>query len=233
MMPTKILLIEDDFDISETVSTYLRESGLQVTQAYDGQAGLNAFSQGSFDCVLLDLMLPKKNGIEVLIALRSQSFVPVIILSAKETEYDKSVALELGADDYLTKPFSFVELKARIQSCIRRSTQYRNEPAVINQIVYQNYTMTLDAHTLVYNNKELKLTATEFDILRLFFENPTRVFTKEDIYQSVWKESYYGDENIVNVHMKRLRDKIDVSETSLIETLWGIGYRLHQTVAQS
>lgn len=223
----RVLLIEDDKDISQTLSIHLREADMDVTAAYDGVQGIDAFEQGGFSCVLLDLMLPKKNGIEVLGHIRKISRIPVIIISAKDTEFDITVALDLGADDYVTKPFSFGELTARIKSSIRRSTLY-SEVGLSSKLSYGCLRMDLETHTVTINQEYIKLTNTEFEILKLFLNNQTRVFTKEDVYKAVWEEDYYGDENIVNVHMSRLREKIesDPKNPEYIQTLWGIGYRM-------
>lgn len=229
-MQQRILLVEDDWSIGEMVSNYLKKEGFEVTHAEDGEAAVKKFQEGSFDLILLDLMLPKLNGIDFLKLVREQSLIPVLILSAKDTDVDKALGLGFGADDYLAKPFSMIELVARVKAAIRRATQYSKEKQVIqeNVICFHDLTFDIDNFVLSKKGKAIKLTAKEWQILKLFLTNPKRVFTKEQIYRSVWQEEYYGDENIINVHMSRLREKIedDPSSPKYIITIWGIGYKL-------
>ncbi|MED4534281.1 response regulator transcription factor [Metabacillus fastidiosus] len=229
-MEKTILLIEDDRSISEMVGNYLTKEGFKVICAFDGEEALNKFHQSSFHLILLDLMLPKLNGMDFLKIIREKSLVPVLILSAKDGDVEKALGLGFGADDYITKPFSMIELAARVRAAIRRATDYSNSEMIkkLDKIIVHE--ITLDIHNFLAekNGKEIKLTFKEWKILKLFFMNPKRVFTKEQIYHSVWEEDYYGDENIINVHMRRLREKIedDPSSPHYIKTLWGIGYRL-------
>ncbi|MGG3798863.1 response regulator transcription factor [Metabacillus fastidiosus] len=229
-MEKTILLIEDDRSISEMVRNYLTKEGFKVICAFDGEEALNKFHQSSFHLILLDLMLPKLNGMDFLKIIREKSLVPVLILSAKDGEVEKALGLGFGADDYITKPFSMIELAARVRAAIRRATDYSNSEMIKKPDKIIVHEITLDIHNFLAekNGKEIKLTFKEWKILKLFFMNPKRVFTKEQIYHSVWEEDYYGDENIINVHMRRLREKIedDPSSPHYIKTLWGIGYRL-------
>lgn len=228
----KIMVIEDDIDISNMIKNILEEENYEVVVAFDGKKGIELFNPNDFDLVLLDLMLPKRNGMEVLQEVRKQSNIPVIIISAKSEDFDKSILLGAGADDYLTKPFSLIELIARIKALLRRTNLYgKNEQREENTVLtYKDLTLDKENHTVTKNREELKLTATEFELLALFLENPNRVFTKSNLYQSVWDDAYLGDENIVNVHMSRLRSKIedDNKQPQYIQTLWGIGYRLEK-----
>lgn len=228
----KIIIIEDDIDISDMLKMVLEEENYEVVIANDGKEGIEAFDKSHFDLVLLDLMIPKRNGMEVLQEIRKQSDVPIIIVSAKSEDFDKSVLLGAGADDYITKPFSFVELIARVKAALRRANLYekKSEKAEKPIVSYKNLTLDKYNHIVKKNGEELKLTSTEFELLALFMENPNRVFTKSNLYQSVWKDDYLGDENIVNVHMSRLRSKIedDSKQPQYIQTLWGIGYRLEK-----
>ncbi|MED4455743.1 response regulator transcription factor [Metabacillus fastidiosus] len=229
-MEKTILLIEDDRSISEMVRNYLTKEGFKVICAFDGEEALNQFHQSSFHLILLDLMLPKLNGMDCLKIIREKSLVPVLILSAKDGDVEKALGLGFGADDYITKPFSMIELAARVRAAIRRATDYSNSEMIKKPDKIIVHEITLDIHNFLAekNGKEIKLTFKEWKILKLFFMNPKRVFTKEQIYHSVWEEDYYGDENIINVHMRRLREKIedDPSSPHYIKTLWGIGYRL-------
>ena len=236
-MEETILLIEDDTEISEMVAHHLTMEGMRVVQVYDGGKAMDAFGREPFDLVLLDLMLPGRSGMDVLQHIRLGSTVPVLIMSAKSGEVDKAVGLGLGADDYVAKPFSMIELTARVKAAIRRSTQYAAAATagaaaggVAEQTRYTVGDLQLDTSslTVVKQGRDIKLTAKEFDILKLFMSNPTRVFTKAQLYRSVWADEYYGDENVINVHIRRLREKIedDPAHPIYIKTLWGIGYKL-------
>lgn len=230
MMQKTILLVEDDQDISNMVKTYLNNEAFNVKCVFDGEEAMNAFQYEHYDLVLLDLMLPKLNGINFLQIVRTRSYIPVIIMSAKDSETDKTLGLGLGADDYITKPFSMVELTARVKAVIRRSTQYIDTQIERNTSIIKLHEIELDTENLsaTKNGIQINLTSKEWKILCLFFENQKKVFTKEQIYRSVWGDEYYGDENIINVHMSRLREKIEdtPSKPAYIKTIWGIGYKL-------
>lgn len=230
-MDRTILLVEDDVSIGEMVETCLRGEGFTVCHAHDGEEAWQLFGSRSFDLILLDLMLPKLGGMDFLRMVRERSHVPVLILSARDGEADKALGLGFGADDYIAKPFSTIELTARVKAAIRRATQYagENPQTKDNHIIRAGgLVMDLDNLTVAKDGREIKLTAKELDILKLFLTYPKKVFTKQQIYHSVWNDEYYGDENVINVHMSRLRDKIedDPSAPKYIKTLWGIGYRL-------
>ncbi|GIN87109.1 putative transcriptional regulatory protein YcbL [Heyndrickxia sporothermodurans] len=229
-MQKTILLVEDDPAISNMVNTYLTNESFHVKCVFDGEEAVNAFKDEHYDLVLLDLMLPKLNGMDFLQMVRSKSYIPVIIMSAKDGEVDKALGLGLGADDYITKPFSMVELAARVKAAIRRSTQYIVPQKEENTTIIKVHEVELDTenHRATKNGNEINLTSKEWKILCLFFENQKKVFTKEQIYRSVWEDDYYGDENIINVHMSRLREKIEdtPSKPVYIKTIWGIGYKL-------
>lgn len=226
----RILLIEDDIDIHAMMRDYLCEQGYSVESSYNGLDGIQKFTElEDISLVLLDIMLPKKSGVEVLQAIRAKSFVPVIVVSAKESEFDKATLLEIGADDYVVKPFSLIEVSARIKAALRRATSYSTAQVAPTSIfTYKDLVVNTEQYSVEQAGKKIACTHTEFAILLLFLQNPQRVFTKESIYENVWNERYYGDENIVNVQMSRLRDKLDDKSKSprYIETLWGIGYRL-------
>lgn len=228
-----ILIIEDDSDILKMLSDVLSDEGYAVSSAEDGKKGIEQFVSGQYDLVLLDIMLPKRNGIEVMEEIRKQSFVPIMIISAKGEEFDKSIALGLGADDYLTKPFSLVELKARVKALLRRASQYAGtkEEKPNERLLFRNLSMDIENYTVEKQGKAIKLTAKEFELLKLFLQHPNRVYTKEQLYSLIWDDAYFGDENIVNVHISRLRNKIedDARNPEYIQTLWGIGYRLGET----
>lgn len=227
MMNNKILIIEDDVSISDMVKNYLIKEGFSITTAFDGEEGVVKFLNDDFDLIILDLMLPKLDGLDTMKIIRNKSSVPILIMSAKGSDVEKAVGLELGADDYIAKPFSMIEISARIKAAIRRATKYSSNKED-NIVKIKDITVDLDSFLVSKNGQNIQLTSKEFDILKLFVKNPNRVFTKAQIYSFAWKEEYYGDENVINVHMRRLREKIedDPSKPEYIKTLWGIGYKL-------
>ncbi len=212
------------------VRGFLAEEAFEVVSAHNGEDGCAAFSGAPFDIVLLDIMMPKLNGLDVMQRIRAASTVPIIIMSAKDTDLDKSLGLGLGADDYITKPFSMTELLARIKANIRRSTLYsQNESqSVMQTLSVGGILMNVDDYSVSKHGSRIDLTAKEFEILRLLMENPKKVYTKAQIYANVWNDAYLGDENAVNVHISRLRTKIedDPKNPQYIVTVWGIGYKL-------
>jgi len=225
-------LVEDDKNISEMVAEYLINDTYEVTQAYDGESAIDKFLEDSYDLVLLDLMIPKINGMNVMRKIREKDFTPIIIITAKDNDTDKAMGLGLGADDYLTKPFSLIELSARIKANIRRVTKYNKEKSRYeDEIIYvKDLEINTYKHSVIKERKQLNLTYKEFEILKLLASNLGRVFSKEQIYNQVWKEPYYGDENVINVHMKRLRNKLSdgKGDFQYIKTLWGIGYKMEE-----
>ncbi len=224
-----LLLVEDDIEISQMLKDYLETENYEVICATDGEEACEKFDRGSYSLVLLDLMIPKISGMEVMQHIRKNSTVPIIIVSAKDTDADKTLGLGLGADDYITKPFSVMEVLARIKANIRRSTQYskpmetENEKLVIGDLV-----MNLIEYTVTKKNIKVDLTAKEYEILKLLLQNPKKVYTKEQMYSLIWNDAYLGDENAVNVHISRLRNKIEDNPRTpkYVITVWGIGYKL-------
>lgn len=229
-MENKILLVEDDISISEMVENYLVKEGFSVRVAFDGEEGVNKFLKESFDLVILDIMMPKLDGMELMRIIREKSMVPILIMSAKDSDVDKAVGLGLGADDYIAKPFSMIEILARIKAAIRRATKYSNtDKKEENRIININeLTIDLNNFSVIKNGEIINLTSKEFDILKLFVTKPSRVFTKAQVYSFVWNDDYFGDDNVINVHIRRLREKIEdnPSQPKYIKTLWGIGYKL-------
>ena len=225
----KILLIEDDVEISTMLKNFLVTENFEVVTAYDGQTACEKFFSDNYSFVLLDLMIPKISGMEVMSKIRERNTVPIIIISAKDTDSDKTLGLGLGADDYITKPFSVTEVLARIKANIRRNTQYAigatNQENIIS---VGNLVMNTNDYTVQKDGEKIDLTAKEFEILRLLLQNPKKVYTKEQLYSLVWNDVYYGDENAVNVHISRLRNKIEDNPRTpqYIITVWGIGYKL-------
>ncbi|KGR75156.1 response regulator transcription factor [Ureibacillus sinduriensis] len=232
-MKHRIMIVEDDLAISDMVHESLAKEGYEVIVAYDGEEALQLFDSQRIDLILLDLMLPKMAGMECLKVIRAKSMVPILIMSAKGEDVDKALGLGFGADDYLSKPFSLIELKARVQAILRRQIHYtsakysgaadREEIIKVGDLV-----IDLNSYSVRKADKELNLTAKEFNILKLFMAKPNHVYTKSHLYQRVWQEEYYGDENVINVHIRRLREKIEdnPSAPKYIKTVWGIGYKL-------
>ncbi len=229
----KILLVEDDTEISEMLKNYLTTENYDVICAFDGQEACSKFDTTPFHLVLLDLMIPKISGMDVMQHIRKNSFVPIIIISAKDTESDKILGLGLGADDYITKPFSIVEVLARIKANLRRTIQYDTAAIVAPAILTTgDLIMNLSDYTLTKKGETIDLTAKEFEILKLLLQNPKKVYTKKQIYSLVWNDAYCGDENAVNVHISRLRNKIedDSRNPRYVLTVWGIGYKLGESL---
>ncbi|HJD37575.1 MAG TPA: response regulator transcription factor [Candidatus Blautia ornithocaccae] len=227
----KVLFAEDDKKISEMVKEFLSSEKHSVQTADNGAEAVELFQKDSFDLVLLDLMLPKTGGLEVLKYIRSVSVVPVIIVTAKDSDTDKMMGLNLGADDYITKPFSLVELLARMKANIRRATVYSTSESTQKKVIrYRDLSIHLSEYQVRREGKDLNLTHTEFEILKLLVTNQGRAFSKEQLYHAVWKEPYYGNENVLNTHMNRLRNKLSCGEEkkAYIRTLWGIGYKMEE-----
>lgn len=224
--------MEDDREISEMLEEFLIQEAFEVVPAFDGLEACEKFEDGEFDLVLLDLMIPKMSGMDVMKTIREKSVVPILIVSAKDSLLDKSLGLELGADDYITKPFVMAEVLARIKANLRRTNQYaagssrkQEEPATLSCGDIQ---LNPADFTVRKRGKKIDLTAKEFEILRLLMQNPKKVYTKEQIYSLVWEDAYLGDENAANVHISRLRNKIedDARNPEYIITVWGFGYRI-------
>lgn len=230
-MNQKIIIIEDEEDIRLLIKETLEGQGYEILSAEDGAEGLLLIEKHihEINLIILDLMLPKVDGMSLLKKIRNMNSTPVLILSAKDGEYDKILGLEFGADDYLTKPFSLLELQARVKALLRRNNEYqapakeKEEQVRIGDLVIEpmNYIALKDG-------VNLNLTAKEFQILNLFIMNPKKVYTKVDLYQEIWDDEFLHDENVLNVHIRRLRKKIedDPSNPKYIQTVWGIGYKL-------
>lgn len=222
----KILLIEDDADIREMLIDYLSGEGYEITAYADGAFFRPDTDITDYALVLVDLMLPKINGFELIKKIRETSTIPIIIITAKNSDHDKARGLSLGADDYVTKPFSIVELSARVKANIRRVAMYDVQTPVENVIQLKDLQIDLSAHIVKRGSDFIDLTRTEFDILVYLSKNRNRALSKEDIYQKIWKEPYYGNENVLNTHMNRLRNKLKSEYNEYIKTIWGIGYKI-------
>ena len=230
MEEIKILIVEDDEEINNLIAGALRREGYMITQVYDGKNALEEYNNNKFKIILLDIMLPYVDGIEVMRRIRVDSTVPILIMSAKGEETDKIIGLGLGADDYIVKPFSIAELVARVKAQLRRYMFFTDscEKENTNILTYGNMILDLEKYIMMKNEEIINLTAKEFEILKLFFQNPTRVFTKAQIFNAVWGEEYMGDDNTVMVHMRRVRNKVEDNPDApkCILTVWGIGYKL-------
>lgn len=225
-MSKRILIVDDEAVLVKGLRFNLeQQEGYIVDEAGDGEEALKKFTQNEYDLVLLDLMLPKINGMEVCEKIRSISNVPVIMLTAKDGDMNKIMGLEIGADDYLTKPFNMLELKARIKSVFRRSDNIlRNTNA--NIITVKTMSVNLTNRSVACNGEEVNLTAKEFDLLKLFIQNPGKVYEREALLEIIWRYDYLGDLRTVDVHIRRLREKIetDPAKPEYILTKWGVGY---------
>lgn len=224
----QILIIEDDKDINNLIKKALKDEGCDVVQAFDGMDGFAKFKSNNCSIIILDIMLPFVDGIEVMKKIREESVIPIIILSAKGEELDKITSLTLGADDYIVKPFFIGELIARVKSHLRRYTSFNAKNKIENVIKRGDITLDLNNYCAYKQGEKITFTAKEFDILKLLFTNPNMVFTKVQIFENVWNEEYMGEDNTVMVHIRRLRNKIEdnPNEPKYIVTIWGIGYKL-------
>ncbi len=229
-MPQRILLIEDNHDIAHLVELHLRDAGYEVERAADGRRGLELASSGSYELIVLDIMLPGLDGLEVCRQLRGMSDqTPVLMLTAKSAELDRVVGLELGADDYLTKPFSIRELLARIKAILRRTESTQRTDAGGNAARVEISGVSIDParREVSIEGRPVELTAREFDLLYYFASHPGRVFSREQLLNQVWGYGHDGYEHTVNSHINRLRKKIerDPANARYILTVWGVGYK--------
>lgn len=224
-MAKRILLVDDEPLILKGLRYTLEQEGYETDAAADGEEALTKFFAAKFDLILLDVMLPKLDGISVCQRIREHSNVPIIMLTAKGEDMDKILGLEYGADDYMTKPFNILEVKARIKTILRR-TQQGTAAEERKLIRVRDMEVNVVNRTVTLGGKEVKLTAKEFDLLQLFINNRGKVFSREAMLETVWKYDYAGDARTVDVHIRRLREKIERNTTSpeFIFTKWGVGY---------
>ena len=223
-MATTILLIEDDRNISELLQLYLNKEGYRVTAAYDGKQGLERFRALQPDLILLDVMMPVMNGWDTCRAIRAESQVPIIMLTAKSETDDKVMGLKSGADDYITKPFEMREVLARIEAILRRTVSVRTVNA--NRLVFDRLVIDMDAFELIIDGKKVDAPPKEMELLHYLASTPNRVYTRNQLLDEVWGFDYFGDSRTVDVHVKRLREKLEnVSEKWSLKTVWGVGYK--------
>ena len=225
-MAKKVLVVDDEKLIVKGIRFSLEQDGMEVTCAYDGEEALRLAQENKFDMILLDIMLPKMDGFEVCQAIREFSNMPIIMLTAKGDDMDKILGLEYGADDYITKQFNILEVKARIKAIMRRTAA--SEPKEENSKVIESGDLKLDCESrrLFVQGREINLTAKEFDLLELLVMNPNKVYSRENLLNLVWGYEYPGDVRTVDVHVRRLREKIEPnpSEPKYVHTKWGVGY---------
>lgn len=233
-MGNRILVVDDDKEICMLVEKYLNLNNYEVVKAYNGQEALDIFTKETFDMVITDVMMPKLDGIQLCKAIREKSDIPVLLLTAKSEDMDKVLGFKIGADDYITKPFSVYELSARVEAHLRRYGRMQHIQETPKEVVIDLGYLKVDFGKLLIlkDGEEIALTAKELEILKLLSEHPEQVFSKKQIFKSVWKEDYF-DDNTVTVHIRRLRKKIekDPDDPKLIKTVWGLGYKFSMSEA--
>ena len=227
-MANNILVVDDEKLIVKGIKFSLEQDSMVVDVAYDGEEALNLAKSKEYDLIVLDVMLPKIDGLQVCQQVREFSQVPIIMVTAKGDDMDKIMGLEYGADDYITKPFNILELKARIKAILRRSVRRisQAEQTAEKSLQYSGLKLDLESRRVFVNNKETNLTAKEFDLLELFMENKGKVYSREALLNTVWGYDYPGDVRTVDVHVRRLREKVEQnpSDPKYIHTKWGVGY---------
>lgn len=235
MSKERILIVDDEKEIRDLIDIYLKGEDYETIKAENGEEALKLLEENDVDLIILDIMMPKVNGIEACLKIREQREMPIIMLSAKSEDMDKILGLNTGADDYLTKPFNPLELVARVKSQLRKykrfnrlTSQLEMENKQENILEIDELIVNLETHEIFKDGKEIKLTPTEFDILVLLGENRGKVFSIENIYNSVWKQDFMQSDNTVMVHIRKVREKIedDPRNPKYIKTVWGVGYKI-------
>ncbi len=226
-----ILVVDDDKEIVGAIEIYLKKEGYHIIKAYNGEEALQKLEENEIHLIILDIMMPKKDGLEALEEIRKDKTIPVILLSAKAEDYDKIGGLNSGADDYITKPFNPLELIARVNSNLRRYvTLGALENNNKNHKIYQAGELMINDETkqVVVDGKEVKLTATEYNILKFLLKNKGKVYSIPEIYENVWKEEGFGAENIIAVHIRHIREKIEINpkDPKYLKVIWGVGYKI-------
>lgn len=223
-MNNKILIVDDESNIVELIRLYLEKEGFSTVSARDGSDALAKFKSEAPDLIILDIMIPEPDGWQVCREIRRSSNVPIIMLTAKSETFDKVLGLELGADDYLTKPFEAKELVARVKAVLRRSDT--KEASQSKKISYENLTVNIDNYELTIRGEIVDVPPKELELLYFLASNPNRVYTREQLLEEVWGFDYFGDSRTVDVHIKRLREKLEGIEANWqLKTVWGVGYK--------
>ena len=224
-----ILIVDDEKEIRDLVDIYLKNEGYNIKKASNGQEALDILREEKIDLIILDVMMPKMDGIEACIKIREEKNMPIIMLSAKSEDMDKIMGLTTGADDYVTKPFNPLELIARVKSQLRRYFRLNERQNVKREIIeIDDLSINTTTHEVLVEGKEVRLTPLEFDILELLCRNRGQVFNIEKIYENVWKEEFLESENTVMVHIRKIREKIEENprKPKYIKTVWGVGYKI-------
>jgi DNA-binding response OmpR family regulator len=222
-----ILIVDDDKEIVQLIAIYLQNESFRVSKAFNGEEALQIVENDKIDLVILDVMMPKVDGMEVCRTIRAKNHVPILMISAKSEDFDKITGLMSGADDYLTKPFNPLELVARVKTLIRRAYLYQEEQREDEVIKLGSLEVNKTFHKVTVNGQFISLTAKEFDILYMMVSNLGRVFSSEEIFEQIWKERYFQANNTVMVHISNLREKLEkVLGYKLIKTVWGVGYKI-------
>ncbi len=225
-----ILVCDDEKSIVDAIEIYLKQENYNIIKAYNGEEALQALEQNEIHLILLDIMMPKMDGLNTTIKIRERLNIPIIILSAKSEDTDKILGLNFGADDYITKPFNPLELLARVKSQMRRYTTLGSIAEKSNIIKIGGLELDKDAKEVRVEGEKVKLTATEYGILQLLMENAGKVFSIDQIYENVWNELSFAPENTVSVHIRRIREKIEINpkEPRYLKVVWGIGYKIEK-----
>ena len=225
-MAVKVLVVDDEKLIVKGIRFSLEQDGMEVDCAYDGEEAMQKLTENTYDIILLDLMLPKIDGLEVCQRVREFSRTPIIMLTAKGDDMDKILGLEYGADDYMTKPFNILEVKARIKAVMRRSAKEKASRPTGETLSMGGLKLDLEGHRTFKGGEEILLTSKEFELLKILMENSGKVYKREDLLKAVWGDDYPGDERTVDVHVRRLREKIeeDAGNPVYVHTRWGVGY---------
>ncbi|CEI72287.1 response regulator transcription factor [Romboutsia hominis] len=226
-----ILVVDDDKEIVESIDIYLKNEGYKIYKAYNGLDALDIIANEKIHLILMDIMMPKLDGIKATIKIREEKNIPIILISAKSEDTDKILGLNIGADDYITKPFNLLELVARVKSSLRRYVNlgtYKNEDKEV--IKSGGLSMNLLTKEVLVDGEYVKLTPIEFNILRLLLSNKGVVFSIDEIYEKVWKEQSFNVENTVAVHIRRIREKIEINprEPKYLKVVWGVGYKVEK-----
>ena len=235
MVKSNVLVVDDDKEIVDAIDIYLRNEGINVIKGYDGIQAIEALMENEVHLILMDIMMPKMDGLRTTMKIREEKNIPIILISAKSEDTDKILGLNMGADDYLSKPFNPLELVARVKSQLRRFYKFKNKQDVLykedeNIIRIEDLTINLDTHEVKLGDTFLKLTPTEFDILSLLSKSRGKVFSIENIYESVWNQEFMTSDNTVMVHIRKIREKIesDPRNPRFIKTVWGVGYKIEK-----
>ncbi|TKI58339.1 response regulator transcription factor [Brevibacillus antibioticus] len=230
MTKYQVLVVDDEEEIRDAIEIYLKNESMTVFKASNGQEALDVLEREDIQLILMDIMMPKMDGMTATFQIRQKKNIPIIMLSAKSEDTDKILGLNIGADDYVTKPFNPLELIARVKSQLRRFTNLGSAQMTEDELQVRGLTLNKSTKNVAIDGNEVRLTATEYKILELLMENKGRVFSIEEIYERVWREPYMNAENTVAVHVRRIREKIEINpkEPKYLKVVWGIGYKIEK-----